>query len=60
MKTKLKINHLEVQSFVTSMEKNEIYGGAKTMVCPTDACPTLPLNHCISSQCATNEAGTVC
>lgn len=51
MKTKLKISKLEVQSFVTSLEKEKIQGGALITLegCLTGKYPTQDLNACINT-----------
>lgn len=50
MKTKLKISKLKVQSFVTSIEKNQINGGAAITLdeCLTGNYQTIDLDACIN------------
>lgn len=52
MMKKLKMNKLEVQSFVTTEEKNEIRGGQITLECLSGIYPTLPLKACVSNLCS--------
>lgn len=45
---KLKLNQLKVQSFVTTVDKNELSGvkGGELTGTETQQCPTVPINTC--------------
>lgn len=60
MKNKLKLDRLEVQSFITSETKNELKGGAVTLNCLTGVYPTINVNVCLSKVCTIFPASEIC